>query len=238
MSEPTPAQPRSPFNGWYVWAAILLVVIVAAAVIVGISAASGGNKTSASPTKSPKPVAASDSVCGLQPGDQSIPTTAAPQTTWTLVGQVAAPDGPRAIGPGKITSDGLRTCFAQSPVGALYAAATFYALGSDAATAAAGYRYFLPAGAGRDAVLTTLSENPPKGGGGVQIAGFQVRKYERTSAVIDLAVRNSNAAFVSFVTQLVWQDGDWKVVVQDNGQPAVAPAQIDNLSGYLQWSGA
>lgn len=236
MTDATPSENRSPFNTWYVWAGILLVVIVVAAIVVAVSTSGHDTKPSSGPTTS-QPIADSDSVCGLPAGDQSIPTTAAPTTKWVLVGTVAAPDAPKTIGPGKLV-DGLRTCFAHSPVGALYATANFYAQASSPSLAAAALHYFVVPGPGRDAAEAVDKASPPAGASGIQLVGFQVRQYQGNSAIVDVVVRNSNGALVSFVTSLSWVAGDWRIDVQNNGQPPVAPAQVNNLSGYLPWSGA
>ena len=63
--------------------------------------------------------------CSLPAGSQSVPV-AAPASGWALVGSMAAPTAPSTIGPEK-SIDGVRMCFARSPAGALFAAASFWA---------------------------------------------------------------------------------------------------------------
>ena len=45
-------------------------------------------------------------------------------------------------------------------------------------------------------------------------------------------------ALGSFVVDLLWQGGDWKVRLTDIGTLPTPPAQIPNLVGYTVWSGA
>jgi hypothetical protein len=71
----------------------------------------------------------------------------------------------------------------------------------------------------------------------IQIAGFNV-SYAANQAVVDLAFKADNGALASVRTTLLWQDGDWKGVVADNGAPLEEPRQIRDLSGFIPWSGA
>ncbi len=63
--------------------------------------------------------------CSLSAGSQAVPVTA-PVSGWALVGSTAAPTARSTVGPQK-SIDGLRVCFAHSPTGALFAAASFWA---------------------------------------------------------------------------------------------------------------
>lgn len=237
-SESVWSKPITIFSG------VLLAVIVVAAVVVAVVS---GNK--AEPIPEETPVAETpymgnsdtESSCGLSDADQSIPTTAAPDTNWQLVGTIAAPTSESA-GPG-LNSDGLRSCFAHSPEGALFAAANIAVQGSDPDLAVQSVEVFVAPGLGREKAIEITRDAVADGAIGspdqrVQIAGFQVLEYEGDTATIDLAVRGSNGAVASVVTQLTWLDGDWKVVLQENGQPAVPLRGLDSLSGYLLWSGA
>ena len=93
-------------------------------------------------------------------------------------------------------------------------------------------------GVGRDTALESLVESDMGSNVSVQFAGFQILEYSAERATIDFVARNSTGATISLVTDLVWIGGDWKVEVQDNGQPAVPPREVPDLSGYLVWSGA
>lgn len=223
----------------FIWAAVFIAVVVVAAIIVAVTSAPGGT-----PTSKPSGVATatepdtSDSECGLPAGDQSIPTAAGPETEWVLVNRIATPTAPNTIGPG-IEKDGIRSCFAHSPSGALFATVNFYALGSSSETAKGNLEQNVADGAGKDIARENQSDNLPSEvpETSIQVAGFQVLDYQDERATIDLVVE-SEGAYVSFVTDMVWVDGDWKFAVQDNGQPAVGPRQVPDLSGYVKWSGA
>lgn len=220
----------------FIWSAIAMAVIVVIAIIVALS--SGGREEmlpAAQPTAA-VPASTSDSVCGLQAGDQSIPTTAAPESTWVLVGKVAAPSDPE-YGPG-VDDDGIASCFAQSPIGALYATAHIYAEGAHPDLSRRAVETRIAPGPGRAAAIEDFVDSAGKTDVSVQFAGFQILGYDGNTATVDIVARASNGAILSFVTQLAWVDGDWYMVVQSNGQAAVPPRQIEDLTGYVRWSGA
>ncbi len=115
--------------------------------------------------------------------------------------------------------------------------------GSDADLAERNVIENVAPGAGQEKALQATREALSEGSIGsiderVQIAGFQVLEYTESTATIDLAVRSSNGVVASVISQLVWLEGDWKIVLQENGQPAVPIRGLDSLAGYLLWSGA
>lgn len=182
------------------------------------------------------PEQASDSVCGLPDGDQQIPTTTPPDTTWQLVGTMAAPIAPR-LGPSR-TGNGLPYCYAHSPTGALYAAANFAAVLSDPALRVRAAQYLTAAGPGREKWIATLTASGVGGPGSSdqQIAGFRFITYDRATASLDLAFRvGTQYAHIPF--GLTWQASDWKVVVPDSGNPLEGVAQIPDLRDYVPWAG-
>ncbi|WP_028280574.1 hypothetical protein [Arthrobacter sp. H5] len=61
------------------------------------------------------------------------------------------------------------------------------------------------------------SGNAPK----LQIQGFQIQRYDGESAVIDLGVETEEGAFDSLPTPLEWEDGDWKLVIPETGNPGI-----------------
>jgi hypothetical protein len=149
---------------------------------------------------------------------------------------MAAPTDPKN-GPGKIDGQGIRSCFAHTPTGALYAAVNLWALGSDPSKEQAIAEHLAAKGPGRDAGMKAPQTAAPASSVKVQIAGFNV-SYTANKAVVDLAFKANTGALASVRTTLLWQDGDWKGVVADNGAPLEEPRQVPDLSGFIPWSGA
>jgi hypothetical protein len=246
MSQSTESTTESnPFTKpGFIIAAALVVALVAAGIVIFLlpkgqndaqpapPAVEPSSTTTASPSAS---AGADSSVCGL-PASSETSLGAAPETKWELVGTMAAPTDPK-IGPGKTDAQGIRSCFAHSPTGALYAAANLWALGSDPSKERALAEQLAAKGPGREAGMKAPQTQAPSSAVKVQIAGFNV-SYTADQAVVDLAFKADTGALASVRTTLLWQDGDWKGVVADSGAPLDEPRQVRDLSGFIPWSGA
>ncbi|WP_394768316.1 hypothetical protein [Lacisediminihabitans sp.] len=232
-------QPSSPFaSRGFIAAAIVIGVILLAGVIVLVTALTAPHDPVAKPTSSPSsPVASGDdkSVCGLQGFETESSLTAAPATKWELVGTVAAPTDPSGAGPGRDDA-GLRTCYAHTAEGALFAAVGYLAVGSDARNVPRLYE-LLADGPVRDELQATPSPGDASSDR-LQVAGFKINAYSASEATVDVAwqVTSSGSQLVSFPTVLRWEHGDWKVVIDKNGPP-FAPSPLTSLGGYTPWAG-
>jgi len=249
MSTTTPTSPDDEGRTGRPWtqprflvaAAALALLAVAALVLAVLPPRTPDTEPTptAPPTAAPSATTAAlaASACGLPEGDQSVPVVPPAQTSWDLVGTMAAPSAPTTLGPGT-TADGLRSCYARSPLGALYAATGFLAATTDPALRQPAVAALTLDNPGRARALDLLDgTDPGPGGSGVQVAGFSFLNYDTTSAVIDVALRADGTA-VHLPVSVRWQAGDWKVVLPDTGQLYEAIQPLPNLTGYAPWSGA
>lgn len=241
---------QSPFTrpGFLVAAAFVVILIVVG-IVLGVTAMNRDEDPQAvepsttAPVEGPTPSATpSDEEtgtkgCQVSGGTDTGSLTTAPEAVWEYQGTMAYPSS-ETFGPTQITDEGVRTCFQRSPEGALFAAANGAAQASDSQLIEPWLEYFLAEGPNRDAVL-----NAGSGGGGdtsgvrVQIAGFRVLAFDGETANVDIALRASTEGqtiTMSSVYALVWEDGDWKMAVQDPSSP-VDFATIPDLSGYTIW---
>lgn len=178
--------------------------------------------------------------CSLPAGDQSVPTATPVGTRWVLVGLMAAPSAPATIGP-QHTRDGFRVCFADSPLGALYAMVNFWASATAFAPAVVyehlAARTSVLGQAVHDATVNPSSIDTPAET--VQIAGFSFVSYTRMSATISVVFAASApdgaGALVQFPGTMVWEGGDWRYVIPPGGNPG--GGQLSSLGGYVAWSG-
>jgi len=240
MTEPTVNEDQNPLTKpKFIISAVVVAIIVALGIILALVPRGGGTaspepSTTSTSTSSGEPTATSAaSVCGLPSGDQAKPATTPADTKWELVGKIAAPTSPTQFGPGKTEANGLRSCFAHSPTGALYAAANMTAL-SSAGKADLVYQQLAVPSPERDAVLKSSPTAAPSSVT-AQLAGFTFRSYEADRAVIDLAFKGANGTFVSIPVPLQWYEGDWKFVVPATGDTGAR--QLSDLSGYVEWAG-
>lgn len=234
-------QPRNPFTSrGFIAAAIVIGVILLAGVIVLVTSLTAPHDPVTKPTSSPSvPVASGDekSVCGLPGFETESSLKAAPDAKWELVGTVATPTDPKGAGPGAV-SDGFRTCFSHTAEGALFAAINYVALASDSRNIPRIPDLIAP-GKGKDAALAQATASPAASATRLQVAGFKVNSYSSSEATVDVvwSVTSQGNALVSFPTVLKWTGGDWKIVLNDDGQPPFAPTQLQSLGGYIPWAG-
>ncbi|SDI70312.1 hypothetical protein SAMN04488693_11926 [Arthrobacter subterraneus] len=249
MSETTPDKTeRNPFTrpGFILSAALVVALIAAVAVIAflprGDDEADTGETAPTSAASETPTVDATgkESVCGL-PGSDDSALGVAPDSEWELVGTTVVPTAPATIGPGVVSEDGFRSCFAQTPAGALFAAANLVGLGSvqDVEMQRKLTEQLVVPSAGQQAALEDLAERDPssRSSTSVQISGFRLLSYTDESANVDIAFTTQNGAVGHASIPLRWTDGDWKTEIADNGQLLNEPTQLNDLSDYIPWSG-
>lgn len=228
----------------FVVAAVVVVLIAVFAVVLVVTRPSDGD-IAAAPTAasgevaSSTPATTSDSTCGLEDGDQVVPVAAPPDTEWELVGSIAAPTAPETFGPGRVRN-GLRSCFARSPLGALYAAVNVVATTSVPEQREAVVRELTAVGDARALALEQLAAEgePTPSDTRVQVVGFAILNYDQDSATIDLATRVDTGGYAHVPLTMRWEQGDWKLVPAPDGRLTAGIGQIPDLTGYVPWSGA
>ena len=215
---PRPGRARRLGRGLSTAAAVIfLAALIASGLILWLVPAPDGPATPAPGrpvTSAPAdPAAPSDSVCGLPAGDQAIPRTAPPVTTWEIVGTMAAPAHPE-LGPCAMGA-GLRYGYAHSPTGALYAAAGYVAAQTNPELRLPSAQYLTAAGPGQEALLAQLTHQ-----GEPSTADFQLRgshlDYGGDTATVELAFTFSGQLAATSLP-LRWEAGDWKVVAAEDG---------------------
>ena len=239
---------RGPFTrpGFIAAAVVVALVVVLGIVLVIVNARdevvpgptpSSSASASAAPTPNSTAVAGGESVCGLRgfEGEGARLTTAPDVDEWAYQGTTAYPVS-SVYGPAA-TDDagGFRYCFQQTPEGALFAASFILAAGTDQSNSA-WIEHFAAPGPYRDALL----QEPSSEGGGAEarlrIAGFRLLAYDGESARVDLALvagTQGETVTASFVYELVWVDGDWKI---DTSTPEPGNfSTIPDLAGYIPW---
>lgn len=240
-------------KGTDVWMILSLVVIAIIAALGLFVAFSGGGPKRPAGARSPVGVAAGPSPvsrvgrgtttpakpggCNLPIGNQTVPTAAPAGTAWELVGSMAAPTAPSQYGPERMVA-GFRRCFADDPIGALYATVNVWAAATQYPNAVVLEHLSadtpIRAQAIKDARAqgnTLLDAASP-----LQVVGYSYLSYSPTDASISLAFRVENGKLVSFYTSLRWVNGDWLYVIPPNGSPGAA--QIGDLTGFVPWGKA
>jgi len=241
---------QEPRDRRFIAAASLIGLILVAGVAVvvlrlvggGDDAPEAGGATTANPTASPSKSAGSSSACGLPDGSQAIPD-AAPETDWDLQGKMAAPAS-KVYGPAN-DEQGVHSCFARNPAGALFASVRFYsdafALG-DSLGVGFVERWYVD-GPSKEKALSLVQAD--QGGSSdrspvpQQVAGFRIDSYTPDRVTTTLVTRESDGPTAgelrAFPVTVVWTDGDWKVDIDSSSLST--PTRIASLSGFIGWSG-
>lgn len=244
MSDSSPDKnDRNPFTrpAFILSAALIVALIAAVAVIAflpgndepGAAAPSSTSSPSApSSTTTTTELETQESVCGL-PGNDETALGTAPDSQWELIGRTAVPTAPETVGPGRVDDEGVRSCFANSPTGALFAAANIFGLVSSGNQRAVLEELAADSPA-REQELEQLEGATPTEIP-AQIKGFQLQNYTESAATVELGIELESGAVGSVPIPLVWEDGDWKLNVTEGG--ISGSQQLNDLSAYISWSG-
>jgi len=234
---PTPwTQPK------FLIAAVLVIALVILGVVIAFSGRDEPREGSSTPTATssattPVPVGAGvESACGLPGYAESGTLTTAPAAEWPFQGTTAYPTSPE-FGPGVTSPEGVRYCFQHTPSGALFAAANAIVQGSFVDTSGAWIEYFLSKQTPNRDQLVNDTAMGASAETRMNIVGFRVLAYDGETARIDIAVRavgGGNTVYGSAVYDLVWEDGDWRLLPLDASNP-LRLAQIPDASGYITW---
>lgn len=199
-------------------------------------------ETPTSTPVTPPPVNNAAGGCKAKNPDQRIPRAAPPAVSWQFDTDMLIPLQAQG-GPASTDANGLRYCFAHSPTGAVLAAmVTLGQIRNPELTRTVLERRIAP-GAGRTKALSEnrTSPTPQKEvGEAPQFTGFKVIDYLPGRAIVTLAVQVDFRSVASLPVTLLWQGGDWKVVLQADGSfnGAVAPDILGSLDGYVRFGGA
>lgn len=175
--------------------------------------------------------------------DQAIPRLAAPvAVTWQFEGEMLVPIQ-AAAGPASTATNGVRSCFAHSPTGAVFAAMVLLGQVQNPEVSVAALKTRVLAGPGRTAAITAARnelQTPPTEAGDVQFSGFKVLYYTTTQAIIQIVANLNNKAYGALPITMQWSHGDWYAVLQDDGtfNGSVEPDILSSLNGYVRFSGA
>ena len=240
---------QSPFaKPGFLISAVIVVLVVVAGVFLGImnatrdepesdAATPAPSSATPTPTTEPADMPSGGSVCNLAGESLSGTLSTAPETTWEYQDTLAYPTSPE-FGPGETNAESVRYCFQQSPEGALFAAANAVAQSSGPGSVA-WINYFLSEKTvGRDELLTDLTPSSGRAPDTrFSIEGFKILAYDGSTARVELAGRaaaSGQTTYISIVYDLVWENGDWKLLPQDSPNP-LRLAQIPDLAGYVLW---
>jgi hypothetical protein len=245
--------PRSVLGGRR-WTLVAALVVVGLIVTGGLYALFGGKSEPAAfsgpaVAVAPAPDAPGDGSCNfpdaaVDPG----PTTIAPTDVgWTLAGAMATPSAPSA-GP-LVTVDGISSCFARTPQGALLAAANWATgMNNPGVNRLAMFQARIAHTGGFDQMLTQFEalEAAPAGDGAAaevaQIAAFRMLFFDPSHAEMELVFKGTygpgQGYLASTVYVLVWENDDWKIAPVLDGDAPITRTVTELRPPYVAFAGA
>ncbi|MEU8222986.1 hypothetical protein [Kribbella sp. NPDC048915] len=183
--------------------------------------------------------------CHNKSASQAIPRLAAPvAVSWQFEGKMLIPIQAES-GPARTSPNGVRSCFAHSPTGAVLAAMVALGQLQNPETAVATLQTRVYPGPGRQAAIAELgkpSSTPSAVAGEIQFAGFKVLDYppNATRAIIQVVADLNGKAYGALPVTMRWYKGDWYVELQPDGSlnGSTEPDVLSSLSGYVRFSGS
>jgi len=237
------------------WAIPIILLLVAAPAVVLLVQGSGGDAPSA-----PDRAASTGAGPGASDGAGTQTTTDcpafdrsptelpvdAPDAEWRTKGPFTYPvsvqtGGTSVNGPARPAFPGTDTCYAHTPIGAAFAAASA-SVEVLVAESAVPYLQTRVVGGRRDELLGKVSQLTPGdfsfGDITFRVTAFKIVDYTPDRVLVEIVTQGQNQDGISStkaaVMELVWRDGDWKVVL---GSDAAGTRDVTDAAaeGFLAW---
>ena len=142
--------------------------------------------------------------------------------TWAAYGQGDPYDPEASIAAqGRYMAEGVRSCWEQSPTGAVFAAAYMVGLGSTGQSRVL-LEELTADSPGRDQLLASVPESTVPGARKVQLVGFKVLDYTPERARVQIAATIDDTFHQALTQDLVWE-GDWRLYVPSTGDTERTP---------------
>ncbi|GCD96913.1 hypothetical protein [Embleya hyalina] len=176
--------------------------------------------------------------------DAVRPATAPSGVRWEIFRTLSLPYSV-AAGPKRIQGEVAR-CFEHTPTGALFAVAHITArfILSPEWNSVVKYQVVSNSEVERYRMIRLGEEleagTPaiPRSGEVTQLAGFKFVRYTGDSAEIAIARRDMQGLLIAFHQTVVWENGDWKLVLGANGTDSTSVERLNSLMDFVPWGDA
>jgi hypothetical protein len=169
--------------------------------------------------------------------DERVPSKG-PEVEWSVYQGLVVPSSD-VHGP-MVVEGSVARCYSHTPSGALIASVQIgsrYLLAPDGVAVV---REQTVPGKGQRALIDALEERGPvevQSGDVCQVAGFRFVAYTPDRAVIARASRCPGDVLQLTEVAVEWRDGDWRVVLDENGSESAITSTLTDLTGMTAWSG-
>jgi len=144
-------------------------------------------------------------------------------------------------GPFEFSADGdVSSCFARTPTGAVLAAHDLSLRVGLPSDIEGSVKAMTVPGPGQDRLISILLDRgvieSVQGFDGLcRPVGFVVVDYTEDRATIEHAFTCPDGTLTAATSVVAWSDGDWNLVLTDDGEQAHTQHQIFSLDTYIEW---
>lgn len=188
----------------------------------------------------PPPLNSRTGGCKDKHPDQRMPKVAPAAVTWQFEADLLIPLQV-AGGPAVTDPNGVRSCFAHSPTGAVLAAMVLLGQVRNPDLTEAVLQTRVMPGPGRTRALAEARKSAtPDVQGQVQFAGFKIIDYLPNRVIVQIAAQINDRSVASLPITLQWSGGDWRGVLKEDGSFTgdLAPDVLQTMDGYVGFRGA
>jgi hypothetical protein len=157
---------------------------------------------------------------------------------WTIYRGIVVPSSDDH-GP-TVFEGGVARCYSHTPTGALIASVQIGARAIVAPDGVTVVREQTVPGTGQAALIAALEDRGPvevTSGEICQVAAYRFVTYSPEQAVIARASRCPSGNLQLTQVTVEWRDGDWRLVLLDDGSESAMTSTLSDLSGMTAWSG-
>ncbi|GAA0575693.1 hypothetical protein HPO96_15890 [Kribbella sandramycini] len=170
-----------------------------------------------------------------------IPRIAPAGVTWQFEDDMLFPTQQEA-GPALMSARGVRSCFAHSPTGAVFATFTLLAQIKNPALTPDVLANRIAPSKGRTVAIEQNKATPTPFSEvkTAQFVGFKVLDYQPNRAIVSIAVAFDERRVAALPVTMVWTSGDWKGLLQADGSfnGTTEPDLLGSMAGYVRFKGA
>ncbi|MFK4083231.1 hypothetical protein ACI2LF_03920 [Kribbella sp. NPDC020789] len=193
------------------------------------------------PTPTVKPPVPGTGGCKTAKPPQGIPRVAPVGVTWQFEDDMLFPSQQQA-GPAAMDRNGVRSCFAHSPTGAVFATFVLLAQIKNPELTADVLATRVAPGPGRNVAIAQnrATPTPRDENRSGQFAGFKVIDYQPDRAIISIAVRFDERTIGALPVTMIWNGKDWLGKLQPDGSfnGSTQPDLLGSLESYVGFQGA
>lgn len=228
---------------WFLVSAVLVALLVVLGLVLWLwPEGQEQSQSQPAPATAAEAPSGGESVCGLSATGGTTLTKAPKDVEWEALGAIYAPAS-KKHGPGAMDeSTRVRSCYSHTPEGALLASTNMLISGNDPQVLLDTIEARVMEGPGKNIAIGQAQQRVGENDTTtvpLEVAGFRLLSYTDDKATVEVVLAaddGTEKVYTTTATDMVWYEGDWRFLLQDDGSGGPVSGQISDLSGYIQWN--